>query len=247
MVQQVLKGSPWPKSFSIALHIRHARATLSEVFIDQLLVLACGEERGCSDGSISCVWLQYHPASMAACFSSQGIPCSYLLLHSPSGCLPAINSSPHLGIPLQDPCSCLGYVGLWYKLSVWLAFHSDHHRSTASCSNNLKCLPSVPDYWSDVGISPLLQFLCPRSCRSSPTHSPFPLLSSILVRFAWTCIFLSSGHGLLQSLSWCSVRSSASEYVFLMHLWREKYSTSTYSSAILSFHLCFLIRCLGLS
>ena len=70
---------------------------------------------------------------------------------------------------------------------------------------------------------------------STWTHvNAFPLLSSILARFAWTCIFLSSGHGLLQSLSWCSVRSSASEDVFLMHPWREKSSTSTYISAILS-------------
>ena len=54
--------------------------------------------------------------------------------------------------------------------------------------------------------------------------------------FAWIYIFLSSSQGLLATLSWCSVRFSSSEDVFLMHPWREKYSRSIYSSAILSSH-----------
>ena len=60
------------------------------------------------------------------------------------------------------------------------------------------------------------------------------LPSFILLSFVWICILLSGGQGLLPALSWYSMRSSASEDVFLMHLWRKKYSTSTYAFAILS-------------
>ena len=43
----------------------------------------------------------------------------------------------------------------------------------------------------------------------------------------------STGQVLLSTLSWCSACTSGSEDVFLMYLWREMYSMSTYSSAIL--------------
>ena len=70
--------------------------------------------------------------------------------------------------------------------------------------------------------------------RSSPTNTPvFPPSSFILLSFAWFYIFFSSGQELLSSLSWCSACTSVSEGVFLMHPWREMYSTSTYSSTIL--------------
>ena len=49
----------------------------------------------------------------------------------------------------------------------------------------------------------------------------------------WFCIFFSTGQVLLSTLSWCSACTSVSESVFLMYLWREMYSMSTYSSAIL--------------
>ena len=77
---------------------------------------------------------------------------------------------------------------------------------------------------------------CPSpECRASPAHSLF--FPSFLhpLSFAWICIFLSSDHGLLPALSWCSVTSSASEDVFLMHPWREMYSSSTISSLPLFF------------
>ena len=44
---------------------------------------------------------------------------------------------------------------------------------------------------------------------------------------------LYAGQGLLSALSWCSACTSVSEGVFLMYPWRERDSTSTYSSAIL--------------
>ena len=46
-------------------------------------------------------------------------------------------------------------------------------------------------------------------------------------------IFFSTGQVLLSALSWCSTCIFVSEGVFLMYLWREMYSTSTYSSTIL--------------
>ena len=61
---------------------------------------------------------------------------------------------------------------------------------------------------------------------------PAPLFF-ILLSFAWFYIFFSTGQVLLSTLSWCSAWTSVSECVFLMYLWKEMYSMSTYSSAIL--------------
>ena len=70
--------------------------------------------------------------------------------------------------------------------------------------------------------------------RSSPAYTPvFPTSSFVLPSFAWFYIFFSIGQILLSDLSWCSVCTSVSEGVFLMYPWREMYSTTTYSSAIL--------------
>ena len=74
----------------------------------------------------------------------------------------------------------------------------------------------------------------PTKGRSSSTNTPvFPHSSIILPSFAWVYIFFSTGQVLLPALSWCSACISVSEGVFLMYLWREIYSMSTYSSAIL--------------
>ena len=119
---------------------------------------------------------------------------------------------------------------------VWFSLCSDHHRSAASLSNSLKVLCFVPNYCFAVAISPLLQFLHPQVQVQSHSLSSFSIPSYILTSFAWICIFLSSSQGLLATVSWCSVRFSSSEDVFLMHPWREKYSRSIYSSAILLSH-----------
>ena len=75
----------------------------------------------------------------------------------------------------------------------------------------------------------------PTKGRSSPTNTPvFPPSSFVLQSFTWFYIFFSTGQVLLSALSWCSACTSVSG-VFLMYLWREMYSTSTYSSAILFF------------
>ena len=94
---------------------------------------------------------------------------------------------------------------------------------------SLKCFSSDPDNCPDVGIRPLLQL--PHPLRAGPVL--LKLLFFLLLSFAWFCIFFSTGQVLLSALSWCSAYTSVSEGVFLVYLWREMYSSSTYSSTIL--------------
>ena len=61
----------------------------------------------------------------------------------------------------------------------------------------------------------------------------FPLPSFVLPNFAWVYVFFSGNQVLMPTLRWCSAISSVSESVFMMYPWREMYSRSTYSSAIL--------------
>ena len=85
----------------------------------------------------------------------------------------------------------------------------------------------------------------PTEGRSSPTNTPvFPSTSLVLLSFVWFYIFFSTGQVLLSRRSWCSACTSVSEGVFLMHPWREMYSMSTYSPAILFSPLaCFYVGC----
>ena len=78
----------------------------------------------------------------------------------------------------------------------------------------------------------------PTEGRSSPTNTPvFPSTSLVLLSFVWFYIFFSIGQVLLSAPSWCPACTSVSEGVFLMYPWREMYSTSTYSSAMLFSHI----------
>ena len=187
---------------------------------------------------------QYCLASMAAWLSSTGISHHDLLPHILSILLSTVNSSPRPGItphspnsssqPLHlpgDPCPSLGYVWLCKDPLILIPFRLPQvHCFTLS----LKCFSSDSDSCPTVGIRPLLQFHLPTEGRSSPTNTPvFPPSSFFLPSFAWFYIFFSSGSVLLSALSWFSACTSVSEGVFLMYLWREMYSTSTYSSAIL--------------
>ena len=157
--------------------------------------------------------------------------------------LTAVNSSPHPGIALQslnsssqllrlpvDHRCCPEYVWLWRRLSDSILFFLGCHRSAVSLSAlNVSPLTQLP--WCGVqtpaSVSP------PAEGRSKPTNtSVFPPSSFILPSFAWFYIFFSTGQVLLYPLSWCSARTSVSEGVFLMYLWREMYPTSTYSSTI---------------
>jgi len=186
---------------------------------------------------------QYHLASVAARLSSIGISHHHLLPHIPSIRLSIVNSSPSLGVAPQSlnsssqGCAFQGIcVPVWgmYGCSkaVWFSFHLGCHRSAVSLSA--------------LNVSPLTQTVAPVSgsdpCFSSPNcrgqvhfycQSCFPLSFFILPSFAWIYIFFSDGQILLSSLSWCSAFTSVSEGVFLMYPWREMYSTSTFSSAIL--------------
>ena len=67
-----------------------------------------------------------------------------------------------------------------------------------------------------------------------PSHflSSFFLLSFILLRYVGIFLVLSSVH-LLLVFSWCSVRTVPSVKVFLMHLWRQMKSMTSYSSTVL--------------
>ena len=74
----------------------------------------------------------------------------------------------------------------------------------------------------------------PTKGKSIPTNTPaFPPSSFVLPSFTWFCILFSTSQVLLCTLSWCYACTSVSEGVFLMYLWREMLSTSTYSSTIL--------------
>ena len=74
----------------------------------------------------------------------------------------------------------------------------------------------------------------PTEGRSSPSNTPvFSPSSFLLLSFAWVYIFFSVGQVLLSTLS-CSACISVSEDVFLIYLWKEIYSTSTYFSAMFS-------------
>ena len=77
----------------------------------------------------------------------------------------------------------------------------------------------------------------PAEGRSSPTNTPvfLPSTSSYQVLRGSVYSFPQA----LSTLSWCSACASVSEGVFLMYPWREMYSTSTYSSAILFFSKLF--------
>ena len=62
----------------------------------------------------------------------------------------------------------------------------------------------------------------PAQGRFSPSNTAvFPRSSFILLSFAWFYIFFSTGQVLLFALIWCSVCTSVSEGIFLMHPWRD--------------------------
>ena len=98
---------------------------------------------------------------------------------------------------------------------------------------SFKCFSSDSDSCSAVGIGPLLQFSHP--LRAGPvllTFLIFPLVSHP-TEFSCFYVFFSTGQVFLSALSLCSACTSVSEGVCLKYPWREMFSTSTYSSAIL--------------
>ena len=106
---------------------------------------------------------------------------------------------------------------------------------------SLKCFSSDSDNCPDVGIGTLLQF--PHLPRAGPVLLTLvfpPLVPSSYRVLRGSIYSFPLSQVLLSTLSWCSACTSVSEGVFLVYLWRELYSMSTYSSAIL-----FLPQVLG--
>ena len=98
----------------------------------------------------------------------------------------------------------------------------------------LKCFSSYLDSCPDVGIRPLLQF--PHLPRADPvllTLLFFPIVPSSYQVLCGSVYSFSTGQGFLSTPCWCSACTSVPGGVFLIYLWREMYSTSTYFSAIL--------------
>jgi len=122
---------------------------------------------------------------------------------------------------------------------VWFSFHIGCHGSTVS----LLALNVSPPTQTIAPCGDRIPASVPPPAegRSSPTNTPvFPTSSFILPSFAWVYIFFFTGQVLLSAFSWCSACTFLFEGVFLMYLWREMYSMSTYSSTILfSSHIDF--------
>ena len=182
---------------------------------------------------------------MAAQLSSIGISHHNLLPHFPSIRLSTFNAALTLGL-LHKPyttapnrCTFQATCGpVWgmYGCSKGCLSLIPFRLPQISCFTlSLKCFSSDSDNCPDVGIRPPASVPPPAEGRSIPTNAPVfrPLSFYILPSFAWFYIFFFTGQVLLSALSWCSACTSVSEGVFLMYPWREMYSMSIYSSAIL--------------
>ena len=209
----------------------------------QLPMLACGERE-----AMVMATPHTHDSALLPCF--HGCP-AFLHRHFPSQSPPShpldcsfpsqqqtlprdCSTIPKLQLPAAAPSSgpvSLPRVCMAAARTVWFSFHVGCHRSAVLLSA--------------LNVSPLTQTIAPTwgldPCFSSPTrqgqvhpNTPvFPPSSFVLLSFTWFYIFSSAGQVLLSALSLCSSCTSVSEGVFLMYLWRETCSTSTYSSAIL--------------
>ena len=117
---------------------------------------------------------------------------------------------------------------------MWFSLHSDCHKLAAARSNSLRCSPDLK----------LLQF--PHPLSASPVlltlllffplyFHPTEFFLDLYISFQW------SGTSAQCQLLFCNVFCIWD--VFLMHPWREIYSMSNYSSAILFFpqipYYCF--------
>ena len=156
------KGSPgWGPSVLLS-PAGAQRTTLSGVFLHWSAACwplsgVCGK-RGVSDGSSPCVWLSSSAlSSWLPGVPPKALPAMDFFSPIPSGCLPAVNSSPRPRIALQSPLSsshplllpvdshsCPGYVGPRRGSAVWFSLHWYYHRLAALLSDSFKCFPSVP-------------------------------------------------------------------------------------------------------
>ena len=210
----------------------------------QLPMPVCGEREAVVIAPPLHMTQQHHLASMLPGFPPLACPTMISSLTSPQSVSPQATAALTLGSlhnPLIPAPSCCvfqetsipvwGMYGCCEDCLILIPFRLPQ----ISCfTPSLKCFSSDSDSCPYVGIGPLLQF--PQLLRAGPvllTLLFLPPSSFILLSFVWFYIFFPSGQVLLSTLSWCSASTSVSEGVFLMHPWREMYSMSTYSSAIL--------------
>ena len=207
-------------------------------------MLACGE-RGYGDGSTHYAWLSsiallpWLPGFPPQLFPTTSPPSRPLDLSlcgqqqpSPWDC----STIPKLQLPAAAPSrgpASLSGVCMGAARTVWFSFHLGCQRSAVSLSA-LNVSPLTQTIVLMWGSDPPGSVPPPTEGRFSPTNSPAsPPSSFILLSFEWFYILFSSGQVLQSALSRCSTCTSVSEGVSLMYPWREMYSMSTYSSAIL--------------
>ena len=212
-------------------------------------MLVCGEREAMvmalpamCDSAVSPCFLGC-PAFLHRHFPPQSPPLYSLdlSLHSQQQPLPWDSSTiPKLQLPATLPSrgpASLSGVCMALARTVWFLFHLGCH------TLSLKWFSSDSDDCFDVGIRPLLQFT--HWLRAGPvllTLLLFPLVLSSYRVLRGSVYSVYSFPLVLSTLSWCSACTSVSEGVFLMYLWREIYSMSTYSSAILFLPIFFKSR-----
>ena len=198
----------------------------------------------------------YHLVSMDARLSSTGISHHDLLPHIPLIHLSTVNSSPSPGIapnpqtPAPSHCAFQGTLipvqGMYGCSKDCLILILFRLPQITCFTLSLKCLSSDSDNCPDVGIRPLLQL--PHLLRAGPVLLTLlffclvPLSCRVLHRSIYSFSLVTYSCPLSAGV----LHALLSEGVFLLYPWREMYSMSTYSSAILFFCLCFLICCLGI-
>ena len=205
----------------------------------------CVRQRGYGDGSTHYAWLS--SIALLPWLPSFGISHHNLLPHIPRSVSPQstvalalyCSTIPKLQLPAaasaRGPAS-LSRVCMAVARTVWFSFHLGCHRSALLLW--LRQLPRCVD-------QTLLNFPHPR--RAGPvllTLLFFPLVLEWVYIYMWgggVYVFFYTGQVLLSALSWCFACASVSEGVFLMYPWREMYSASTYSFAILFSALTILV------
>ena len=139
-------------------------------------------------------------------------------------------------VPSQGPAS-LSAVCMAAARTVWFSFHLGYHRSAVSLSalNVSPLTQTIALLW---GFDPLPQI--PTQLRAGPvlvTLLFFPLVpSSYWVLHGSIYSFPLGRYSCLLSDGVLHALLMVSDGVFLMYLWREMNSMSTYSSAILFFY-----------
>ena len=178
---------------------------------------------------------QYHLASMVPGFPPPAFPTTISSLTSPDPSLRSqqqpspwdCSTIPKLQLPAAAPSrgpASLSRVCMPVARTVWFPFHLGCHSSAVwlSALNVSPLTQTIAPMW---GLTPA-SVPPPAKGRSSPTNTPvFPLVPlSYRVLRGSTYSFRWSGPP--ACLSWCFARTSVSEGVFLMHPWRDMYSTS---------------------